>query len=118
MSDTYNSQDGTTAVPSLGKSSYAYPTYAPGRNYGAISQKEANAASISALVLGILSFFTLGLILSIPGYFLAKQAEVANGKNAKTAKVVNLVSMGVSILVGFVVLVIFVLGSTGVIEGI
>lgn len=116
MSETFNSQDGNTVVPSLGKPAYTYPTYAPGRNFGAISQKEANAAAVSALVLGILSFFTLGLLLSIPGYFLAKQAELVNGKNAKTAKIVNLVSMGVSVIAIFVALA-FVLGNSGVHEG-
>lgn len=85
-----------TGHPGGGKAYRGYPAYAPGRNYGAVSQKEADTRAMIALCLGIVSFFFLGFILSIPGYFLAKQAEITNGYTAKPAKIVNLVSIFVT----------------------
>jgi hypothetical protein len=103
----------TTGEPGTGKSQYLYPAYAQGRNLGAVSQKEANTKATIALVLGIVSFFFLGLILSIPGYFVAKQAELANGENAKVARIVNLVSIWVSVLIGLFFILLFALGLAG-----
>lgn len=96
-----------TGHPGGGQAYRGYPAYAPGRNYGAVSQKEADTRAIIALTLGIISFFFLGFILSVPGYFLAKQAEIANGSNAKVAKIVNLVSIVItgSVLLFFVFIV-------------
>lgn len=98
--------------PGGGKSSYVYPAYAPGRNFGAVSRKEANTKATIALVLGIVSFFTFGLFLSIPGYVLAKQAEIVNGENSKAARIVNLISIWLSV-VG-VLLFILVITIAGV----
>ena len=74
---------------------------------------EGNKKATISLVLGIVSFFFLGIILSIPGYFIAKQAEAMGGDNAKAAKIINLISIGVSILGVLFFILIFVLGAAG-----
>lgn len=100
-----------TGNPGIGNSSYAYPAYAPGRNLGAISRKEANMKATIALVLGIVSFFTVGLILSIPGYLLAREAELVNAENAKAAKIVNLISIGVNAVLGLLFVLLIVIAG-------
>lgn len=101
-----------TGDPGGGKSAYLYPAYAAGRNYGAVSQKEADTKAMIALVLGVIAPFFLGLFLSIPGYFLARQAELANGYNAKAAKIVNLISSAISILGSLFLICLFLIFST------
>lgn len=100
-----------TGNPGGGKSAYLYPSYAPGRNYGAVSQKEADRLALIALVLGVIAPFFLGLFLSIPGYFMARHAERANGYNAKPAKIVNLVSSAISVLIGLFFVFIFTIAG-------
>jgi hypothetical protein len=101
-----------TGDPGGGKSAYLYPAYAAGRNYGAVSQKEADRLALIALVLGVIAPFFLGVFLSIPGYFLARHAERANGYNAKAAKIVNLVSSAINILIFLFFVFLFLVFST------
>lgn len=100
-----------TGNPGGGKSAYLYPEYAAGRNRGAVSQKEADRIALIALVFGVISPFFLGLFLSIPGYFMARHAEIANGYNAKPAKIVNLVSSILSVLIGLFFVFIFTIAG-------
>lgn len=106
----YQNPNAYPPAPSPYENSNAYP---PAQNWGATQSDEANKKSTIALVLGIVSFFFLGIILSIPGYYIAKQAEAMNGENAKAAKIVNLISIGVSILGGLFFLFVFIIGAAG-----
>lgn len=87
--------------------------WAPAQNWDANQNAEANKKATLSLILGIVSFFLLGIILSIPGYFIAKQAEAMGGDNAKTAKIINLISIGVSILGVVFFILMFALGAAG-----
>lgn len=102
-------------TPPPASSPYQNPnSYPPAQNWGANQgQEEANKKATIALVLGIVSFFFLGIILSIPGYFMAKQAELMNGDNAKAAKIINLISIGVSILGVLFFILMFAVGAAG-----
>jgi hypothetical protein len=99
-----------TGNPGAGKSR---PVYPQAKNWGVITQKEANTKAMFALVFGIVSFFFLGLLLSIPGYFMAKQAEQVNGEYAKAAKIVNLISIWCYALVGIFCLIVFMIALAG-----
>jgi hypothetical protein len=135
MSENYNPQGGTPnpyGPPNSHGDSNAYGTtpppetspyqnpngYPPAQNWDFNQSSEANKKSTLALVLGIVSFFFLGVILSIPGYFIAKQAEAMNGENAKAAKIVNLISIGVSILGVVFFIFMFTLGAIGSAAGV
>ena len=131
MSENYNPQGGTpnpygNPNPYENSNGYGNPTpppapspyqnpnaYPPVQNWGVNPVQEANKKATIALVLGIVSFFFLGIILSIPGYFMAKQAELMNGENAKAAKIVNLISIGVSILGVLFFILMFAVGAAG-----
>lgn len=130
MSENYNPQGGTPnpyGLPNSNGDSNAYgnptpppaspyqnPTgYQPAQNWDANQSNEGNKKSIIALALGIVSFFFLGIILSIPGYYIAKQAEAMNGEYAKAAKIVNLISIGVSILGVVFFIFLFAIGAAG-----
>lgn len=111
-----NGYGGQTPPPA---SPYQNPNpYPPAQGWEANQSDEANKKSTIALVLGIVSFFFLGVILSIPGYFIAKQAEAMNGENAKAAKIVNLISIGVSILSVVFFILMFTLGAIGSAAGV
>lgn len=110
--NAYPPESVITGAPGGGQSRFDNQ---PAQNWGVHPQQqaEANTKATLALVLGIVSFFFLGAILSIPGYFLAKQAELLNGENAKAARIVNLISIGVSIVGGLFFILIFILGIAG-----
>lgn len=104
-----------TGAPGGGKSQFDNQ---PAQNWSAhgvhpAAQEEANKKATLALILGIISFFFLGLFLSVPGYLIAQQAEAINGENAKAARIVNLISIGVSIIGGLFFILIFLLGIAG-----